>query len=134
MEPEPFREGFQQLLAKRMVEHDGQGPLIALPNFLKYNPPANPNAVKSWGKSLDLLPECELLFVVIQRARSFVEGLGEPFANPFRQLLLQPESREQRAERSSLCQGGANLSGYSTRGGAGRPALAVVNGDPEDDL
>jgi hypothetical protein len=94
MEPEPFREGFQQLLSKGMAEHDEAGPLIALPNFLKYNPPANPNAVKAWAKSLEFLPECGLLSVVIQRAKSFAEGFKEPLAVPF----LQPESREQRPE------------------------------------
>jgi hypothetical protein len=94
MDPELFREGFRELLQHGMAEHDPKGPMIALPNFLKYNPPPNPNAVKAWAKSLEFLPECELKAVVIQRAKGLAEQLGKPFLEPF----LQPENREQRAE------------------------------------
>ncbi|UUP19530.1 hypothetical protein [Nitratireductor thuwali] len=94
MDPEPFKEGFRELLSKGMAEHDPNGRLIALPNFLKYNPPANPNAVRSWVKSLEFLPECELRSLVVQRARASTKGFKEPLPEPF----SEPESREQRTE------------------------------------
>ncbi|KRA59006.1 hypothetical protein [Rhizobium sp. Root651] len=98
MDIEPFKKGFSELLSKRLAEHDRNGKLIALPNFLKYNPPANPNAVKSWVKVLDFLPECELRKLVIQRARAAAQGFKEPLPEPFTQGFIEPESREQRAE------------------------------------
>lgn len=94
MAPEPFKEGFAELLSKRLAEHDADGRLIALPNFLKYNPPANPNAVRAWVKSLEMLPECELLHLVIQRAKASAKGFKERLPEPF----AEPESREQRTE------------------------------------
>lgn len=98
MDIEPFKKGFAELLSKRLAEHDRNGKLIALPNFLKYNPPANPNAVKSWVKMLDFLPECELRNLVIQRGRYASRGFREPLPEPFTQGFIEPESREQRAE------------------------------------
>lgn len=111
MEPEPFREGFRELLSKRLAEHDQEGRLIALPNFLKYNPPANPNAVRSWLKSLELLPECALLDQVIQRARTAAKGFKEPLPEPF----AEPENREQRTE-SRDSQQGHNQEGRTSKG------------------
>lgn len=98
MDAEPFREGFEELLATQMAEYDPIGRLIALPNFLKYNVPDNPNVVKSWSKSVEFLPECPLRTLVIQRARSFTERLGERFGKALPEPFLQPENREQRAE------------------------------------
>lgn len=94
MDPEPFKEGFRELLLKGLAEHDAEGRLIALPNFLKYNPPANPNAVKAWVKALEFLPECALRTLVIQRGAAAAKQFKEPLPEPF----LQPESREQRTE------------------------------------
>ncbi|NTF35539.1 hypothetical protein [Agrobacterium rubi] len=102
MDIELFKKGFAELLSQRLAEHDENGKLIALPNFLKYNPPANPNAVKSWVKSLDFLPECELRNLVIQRASQSAQGFKVPLPEPFMKLFAErfnePESREQRAE------------------------------------
>lgn len=119
--PEPFREGFREVLAKGMAEADEKACFIALPNFLKYNPPANPNVVKAWAKAVDLLPECDLRNVVIARACAFAEGLGKPFAKAFAEAFAKPygntESREQRAEnRNKHPSQGEDLSGYSAVG------------------
>ncbi|MHA6687661.1 hypothetical protein [Mesorhizobium sp. A556] len=125
MDPEPFKEGFRELLLKGMVEHETDGRLIALPNFLKYNPPANPNAVKSWVRSLEFLPECPLRNLVIQRARLSAKGFKEPLPEPF----LEPENREQRTENYYPTIQGGEFSELGTVGdGGSRLALAVVNG------
>src|SRR5262245_52093760 len=55
-----FRRTFGEILRQGMVRHDAQAALVWLPNFLKYNAPENPNVVRSWQASLDLLPECGL--------------------------------------------------------------------------
>lgn len=128
MDPERFREGLQELLAKGMAEQDDGG-MIALPNFLKYNPPANPNTVVSWAKQAEYLPECELRNVVFQRVNRFVEGLGEGFAKGLREPFLEPKNIEHRAESYyPPIQGGEFSELGTTGGGVSRPALAVVNG------
>jgi len=82
-----FRRGFAQLLQQAMVQYDQGAACIWLPHFLKYNRPESPNVVRSWGSSLDLLPECPLKGRVLQGCRNLVdrlpqgfrEGLPEPF-------------------------------------------------------
>lgn len=82
-EPQAFREVFAEVLAVGMAEHDQKACLIALPNFLRYNPPESPNVVKAWVSALDLLPECELKTAVLQRAGEFTRTLTKGFADAF---------------------------------------------------
>lgn len=78
-EVEDFREAFHEVLAEGMAKHDPRACLLALPNFLRYNPPESPNVVKAWVSAIDLLPECELKTLVIQRAEAFAKGMSEAF-------------------------------------------------------
>lgn len=78
--PEVFRDALLEVLSKGMAEHDSEARMIALPNFIRYNPPESPNVIKAWVGSLDLLPECRLKTLVLARAKGFAEDLGEAFA------------------------------------------------------
>ena len=75
-----FRAALEEITRAKMLELDESACFIALPNFLKYNKPESPNVVTSWAESLDLLPECELKAVLLQRVKAFAEGLSEAFA------------------------------------------------------
>lgn len=100
--PEAFREAFREGCAKGMIEHDQKACLIALPNFLKYNPPEIPNVVKAWTTALDLLPECGLKSVAIQRAKAFTEGMTEAFGKAFTEALpkaMPNQEQEQEPEQ-----------------------------------
>lgn len=77
---EAFREAFAEASQKGMAQIDEKASLVWLPNFLKYNPPESPNVVKAWSTSLDLLPECSLLSVVVSSAVAFAEGMTKGFA------------------------------------------------------
>lgn len=44
-----FTEPFQQLLDNGLVKYDERAFLIFAPNFLRYNPPENPNVIKGWS-------------------------------------------------------------------------------------
>lgn len=79
-EPEAFREAFREASQKGMAEHDQKACLVALPNFIKYNPPESPNVIKAWSSALDLLPECSLKTRVTARAKAFAESMTEGFA------------------------------------------------------
>lgn len=63
-----FAEPFGELLEKGLVKYDESAFLLFVPNFLKYNPPENPNVIKSWEGSIDYLPECPLLVDVLAKA------------------------------------------------------------------
>jgi hypothetical protein len=56
------------------------GPLIvALPRFLRYNPPNGPNSVTAaWPAALQLLPECAERHRVVERALACIASLSEP--------------------------------------------------------
>ncbi|MBX9452042.1 MAG: hypothetical protein KL801_09405 [Mesorhizobium sp.] len=78
--PEAFTEAFGEALAKGMLEHEERAACVAVPNFLRYNPPENPNVVKAWASSLDLIPEGSLKILTIQRAKAFLKGRTKAFA------------------------------------------------------
>jgi hypothetical protein len=94
-----FRRGFAQLLQQGMVCYDERAALIWLPNFLKYNPPENPNVVKSWQASLDLLPKCGLKDEIIQACRDLIKALPKGFAEglpeAFRKGMPNQESEQE---------------------------------------
>ncbi len=102
---EAFRDAFQEGLAKGMAEHDPKACLVALPNFLKYNPPESPNVVKAWLAAVDLLPECALKTRVIAGARAFAEGLTKGFAEALPEVFaktmpIQEQEQEQEQENT----------------------------------
>ena len=121
-----FPQAFQEVLAKGMAEYDPEARLIALPNFVKYNPPTSPNVLKAWVKALEFLPECKLKTLVIQRAVAFAEGMSKGFAKAVPQALREamryPESRD-----TYLSKKGSYITELGTAEGK-RRALGVVNG------
>jgi hypothetical protein len=130
--PEAFREAFQEVLAKGMAEYDESARLIALPNFVKYNPPINPNVLKAWAHQVEYLPECDLKTVVLQRAKAFAEGMGEAFAKAFLKAFPEALPNTLSTEHGGYPSQGRGVSGLGRAGGR-RPALAVVNGDDGSD-
>lgn len=108
---EDFREAFAKICAMAMAKHDERVHLIALPNFIRYNPPVSPNVVKAWDACLDMLPECELKNEVIQTAKAFAEGMSKGFGKAlpegFRKgasktLPIQEQEQEQEQDNSAL--------------------------------
>lgn len=99
---ERFRNGFERVSKGGMAEFDEKAGLVALPNFLKHNPPSNPNMVKGWLFALDLLPECSLKQTVINRCLNSIEtveawvskGLAEPFRNREREREREQEQKK----------------------------------------
>ncbi|UHQ19403.1 hypothetical protein LVB87_14625 [Lysobacter sp. KIS68-7] len=100
---EAFGQAFAEASRLGIVEHDAEACFIGLPNFLRYNQPESPNVVKAWAGAVDLLPECDLKNVVLQRAQGYAEGLSEPFARAFREAFPkampnQEQEQEQKQE------------------------------------
>lgn len=128
--PEAFREAFREASAKGMAEHDEVACLVALPNFLKYNAPESPNVVKAWAGAVDLLPECPLKTLVLQRAKAYAEALQEGFAKAFREafpkgIAIQEQEQEPEQEQEKN-------SSSSLRSDASAPLALTPPGQPAD--
>ncbi len=81
-----FAEPFRELFRKGLVKYDERAFLLFIPNFLKYNVPENPNVVRGWTSSLDLLPECPLKTEVLLRAKACTadnDALSKAFDKSF---------------------------------------------------
>jgi hypothetical protein len=105
---EDFREAFAKICGKGMAKHDERVHLVALPNFIKYNPPVSPNVVRAWESCLDMLPECDLKNEVIQTGKAFAEGMSKGFGKALPKAFREgaPKSmpiqeQEQDIERGS---------------------------------
>lgn len=103
---ERFENGFETVLEARMVEFDPGACMVSLPNFIKHNPPANPNMVKGWVYALELLPECALKHRVINRCANRIETnagwVSEGLAKPFRNTELEQETEQEQEKSLSL--------------------------------
>lgn len=83
-----FNQVFELALRLGLLEYDPLG-LIACPNFLKYNEPESLTVVKSWGKIQDILPECDLYFKYINRAKEYCQKRGEAFSKAFSEAFAE---------------------------------------------
>ena len=100
---EAFGEAFAEVLSKGMAKADPAG-LVWLPKGPAHNKPASPNVVRSWRKTWDLLPECELKDEVWRDLKAFAKGWGEGFAKAFAEglpkpSLIQEQEQEQYQEQ-----------------------------------
>lgn len=90
-----FKKGFAEPFRKGMVNYDERASFVWVKNFLRYNAPENPNVVKSWATSLDLLPECPMKTQLIQSCKEYAKGLPKGFAEglpePFRKGMPNQE-------------------------------------------
>lgn len=76
-------KGFREIVEAGLVEYDEKASFMALPRFLRYNPPESPNVVRSWSKVADLVPECPGKTRALMRACAIAESLGEAFVKAF---------------------------------------------------
>lgn len=94
--PESLSESLSESTPEAFVgfiKIDEKACYLEFPNFLKHNHPENPNVVKSWSRSWELIPECDLKLQLYQRVKDFAEGLGEAFAKAFREAFPEPSRK-----------------------------------------
>lgn len=75
--PDVMSDAILTLCRMDMLMVDDKAGFIFIPNFLKYNPPNGPNAVKGWAGLIDLMPECDLLSRALVYLKSTIFGLSE---------------------------------------------------------
>ncbi len=76
-------ENLAEVFASRMAIESNEAPLIFLPNFLKYNPPENPNVAISWGKSLRDMPSCVVRDYVFFQAQDLLKDFSKEYLKGF---------------------------------------------------
>ena len=86
LDSERYGKRYQELYQRGMVEYDSRG-LFWVRNYMKYNGPDNPKVVISWSSALDLLPECPLLYKVLESARNHCVSRGKGFPKAFNDTL-----------------------------------------------
>lgn len=118
-------EAFAEAFAENLVEQDPEGPLIALPNFLKYNRPESPNVLKSWVSGFEQLPPCELKTLTLHRVKALSEGMTkgfqEAFVKSFAKALAETspnQKQKQKQKQQSL----------EASQGEGSQGLKVISG------
>ena len=75
--PDAMSDAILTLCRMGMLMVDDKAGFIFIPNFLKYNPPNGPNAVKGWAGLIDLMPECDLLSRALVHLKPTIFGLSE---------------------------------------------------------
>lgn len=102
MDLKAFTEAFREALAKGFLEHDESASFVALPKFIEDNQPENPNVLKAWAGAIDLLPDCPLMSVLLQRVKAFAEGLPKAFQEALPEAFrkgLPNQEQEQEQEQ-----------------------------------
>lgn len=100
---EGFLKAFQEPFREGLAKADWESGLVFIPGAIKYNPPENPNVVKSWASAWDELPECGLKEEAFKHIKAFLKGLGEGFEKPFQKgfgkgMANQDQEQEQEQE------------------------------------
>jgi hypothetical protein len=84
---EKYKKAFQEGLREGFFRYDPKHHIIYIPRFLKYNPPNNPNVLKSWAKIFLELPQCDLKKECLQNLKDLVEGFNKGFQEAFNEFF-----------------------------------------------
>lgn len=101
--PEGFAKAYEECFRHGLVKADWDVGFVYVPKALHHNRPENPNVVKSWKTTWDLLPECALKRQAYQEIKAFLKGLGKGYAEAFEDGCLdhcpnQEQEQEQEQE------------------------------------
>ena len=84
-----FVKSYLHAVELGLIEHSPRHSFISIPQFLRHNPPGNPNTVKGWAPYVQLIPECDARDVHFARCKAFVEGMGKAFAKALPEAFLE---------------------------------------------
>lgn len=88
---EGFRKAFQEVFAKGLAKADWKGGVVVLRKALfdslgeprDTSRPANPNVLKSWSRTWEMVPECSLKDEYLHTLKAFAKALGKAFEKAF---------------------------------------------------
>ena len=142
-QPRRLEKALGEVTRSGMASFNDVDRLLILPNFLRYNPPASPNVVRSWAAGFDKLPPCVAKNGVAALSQAFLKDFSEGFRKAFPEDMAKASAKasreawpttpkpyqeqEQEQEKYASQEGTVPLaSGSTTVVGASAPALKVV--------
>lgn len=84
-----YTKGFREGLLKGYFLYDDKYYVLFIPNFLKYNPPHNPNVLRSWANTFNEIPQCSLKEQFYQSLKAFLESFDESFRDVFGKSFIK---------------------------------------------
>lgn len=139
---EAFDKAFQEAFNQGMVKADFISRVVWIPNAIKHNRPESPNVVISWGKEIDLIPECTLKDEAIATlydhmqlidsesdkpekrsySTAFEKAFGKALGKPFgKSIPNQEQEQEQEQEDDSSGHGSATPPGGQSQSEGDKP-------------
>ena len=91
---ERYAKGFKELLDERLIIRSGRGCFLRIKNFLKYNPPPNPNTLKNWLESVYYLPECPERIQLLKDFKPYAERFGIPLDIPLQEPYAESRNTD----------------------------------------
>ena len=91
---ERYAIGFKELLSERLIIRSERGCFLRIKNFLKYNPPPNPNTLKNWLESVSYLPECPERIQLLKDFKPFAERFGIPLDIPLQEPYAESRNTD----------------------------------------
>ncbi len=149
---EGFRKAFREVWAKGFVKVDWKVGLVLLRRGLidssgqprESNRPANPNVLKSWAKSWDDIPECDLKDELLRTLECFSKALGERYEIAFRESFAkalakrlgqhspkQDQDQDQDQEQKQDQEGGPRAAARDPRAPTTTAPVPVQGADPD---
>jgi hypothetical protein len=95
---EAFDKAFQEVFREGMAKADWSSRVVWIPNAIKHNAPENPNVVKGWATSLDVIPECALKVEALEAIGKHLESMNPSFLEAFKGIVdhVKPSSKGSR--------------------------------------
>lgn len=101
-----FARAYAELQQSRIIRVDSAVRLIWMPAALSLiGPPANPNMVKGFCRSIRQMPACPLLDEAIAFYRTFLHKFGQSFSKPFAEAFDLVEETVTHTIREPLANG-----------------------------
>ncbi len=91
---ERYAIGFKELLSERLIIRSERGCFLRIKNFLKYNPPPNPNTLKNWLESVYYLPECPERIQLLKDFKPYAERFGIPLDIPLQEPYAESRNTD----------------------------------------
>ncbi len=83
-----YASALNEAIKTDFVKYDAKHHVIYIPNFLRYNPPHNPNVLRSWSEPFKEIPSSslkdEFFQALVARIESYSEAFREAFSKAFR--------------------------------------------------
>jgi hypothetical protein len=84
---ERYSKAFTEGFTKGFLKYDEKHKLIFIPNWLRYNPPNNPNVLRGWGSSFSEISDCDLKSEAYNTLKQFVSSRTKAFQEAFQEAF-----------------------------------------------